>query len=262
MTQQWIKETSQDPQDLLTWMQTNNQYGSNDLGSFILEKLQLSVGERVLDIGCGTGQYTVQFAHETRTPGSVVGIDRSEESLAHAKALAQREGTQVEFLQRSMDVLQGLFPANHFDVITAIYALYYSSNTKALLQELQRILKPSGRLAVVGPYGDNNKGWFDFLQSFVPLPENILYNSSAFMDAEVLPFAARQFTRSERFDFVNPIAIPSFDALKDYWLSNTYYDPRHDAAFEKAAKAHFARHGTFTFHKRALMVVMKGKLGA
>lgn len=259
MTQQAKKETSQDPQDLLTRMQTNNQFGSNDLGSFILDKLRLSVGERVLDLGCGTGQYTVRFAHATRAPGSVIGVDLSEESLAHARVLAQKEGTQVEFLQRDIDALPGLFPADHFDAITAIYALYYSSNANALLQELQRILKPSGRLAVVGPYGDNNKGWHDFVHTFINIPETYLYNSSAFMDAEVLPFAARRFEEHQRFDFVNPVSIPSLAELRAYWVSNLYHKPEYDPLFEAAAMAFFAQNKAFTYHKRALMVLMKGK---
>ena len=57
-----------------------------------------------------------------------------------------------------------------------------------------------------------------------------------FMDRAVLPFAKANFSNIQIFNFENKITIPSFEDLKNYWMSNTYHKPEYNSEFEKHAK--------------------------
>ena len=62
---------------------------------FIERELMLKPGMRLLDVGCGTGRHSIEFA---RRGYRVTGVDLSEDMLARAKQKAQLAEVQVEFL--------------------------------------------------------------------------------------------------------------------------------------------------------------------
>jgi cobalt-precorrin-6B (C15)-methyltransferase len=72
-----------------------------------LQKLALRPGDRVLDLGCGTGTVGIAAA---ATVSEVVGIDRRQEAIAHARHAAEEAGAEnISFLEAEAgDVLPGL----------------------------------------------------------------------------------------------------------------------------------------------------------
>jgi len=119
------------------------------------------------------------------------------------------------------------------------------------------MLKPKGRIVIMGPYLDNNKKWFDFLNKFMKLPERVVESTTTFMFEKILPFACSNFEEVRCHKFVNNIRIPSLNDLRMYWKSNTYYEKKYDELFEKYAKEHFSQHNSFCFSKVALFIEMK-----
>jgi ubiquinone/menaquinone biosynthesis C-methylase UbiE len=97
---------------------------------------------RILELGCGTGSYTVRLAKAGRR---IVAVDRSEDMLraARAKAASSLPSRQVKFLNQDITSLslEGTFDCcvAMFDVINYIFSI---TRLKALLGEIRRVLTP------------------------------------------------------------------------------------------------------------------------
>ncbi|MCB8932873.1 MAG: class I SAM-dependent methyltransferase [Fimbriimonadaceae bacterium] len=97
-------------------------------------------GQRLLDLGTGTGVMARQFA---RQGALVSGVDVSPEQIAMAGQLAAEEGLEVEFLPHPAEALPWSGPT--FDVATANQCWLYFDRER-VVAELRRVLKPGGKL--------------------------------------------------------------------------------------------------------------------
>jgi ubiquinone/menaquinone biosynthesis C-methylase UbiE len=113
-----------------------------------LTLLDISAGERVLDVGCGSGAVTRDIARRVGERGLAVGLDPSSELLAVARGLAERAGLgdRVEF--REGDARRLPFPDGSFDVVVCATVLSHVPEGEAAIPELVRVLRPGGRLGV------------------------------------------------------------------------------------------------------------------
>ncbi|MGP4029563.1 class I SAM-dependent methyltransferase [Actinomadura sp. 3N407] len=105
--------------------------------------------DRVLDVGCGTGQTTLLAARRARD-GNAVGIDISAPMLERARrdAAAERIGN-VTFEQGDAQVHP--FPAGGFDVVLSRGGVMFFADHVAAFANLRKALAPDGRLAFLGP---------------------------------------------------------------------------------------------------------------
>lgn len=104
-------------------------------------------GQRVLDLGCGTGK-TTSIIHELVQPGgSVVGVDGSRERIAYAeKQYGAHEG--IEF--HSCDLTGLLEDLGEFDVIWMRFVLeYFRRESAGIVRNLKQCLKPGGVLCLL-----------------------------------------------------------------------------------------------------------------
>ena len=99
-------------------------------------------GEHVLDVGTGTGLVAHLVAPRV-SPGSVIGIDLSDNMLALARS---KKSKNVQFLGMAAERL--VFKPETFDLVTMGDALAYLGDPTDALAEAHRVLKEGGRLAV------------------------------------------------------------------------------------------------------------------
>ena len=105
----------------------------------------LGESEQALDVCCGTGDLIVRLA---KGGGRVVGVDMNGAMLNVARRrLAKRNIGQSRLYQA--DALQLPFGDGQFDVVTIAYGLRNLADYKTGLQEIFRVLKPGGRLAIL-----------------------------------------------------------------------------------------------------------------
>ncbi len=118
------------------------------LGLEALRVLAPRPGERVLDVGCGCGQTTLELAEWVGAAGAVTGVDISAPMLAVAKARTIPEGAATPlFLERDAqeaDLGQGVY-----DAIFSRFGVMFFSDPVAAFANLRRALKLGGRLTFV-----------------------------------------------------------------------------------------------------------------
>ena len=129
-----------------------------ELKKYLPEKKNL----RILDVGCGTGFFTILLAKEGH---QVTGIDLTPDMITHAKELAEEEKADCQFAV--MDAENPDFPDEEFDVIVSRNLTWTLPDAEHAYQEWFRVLKPGGVMINL----DANYGAADFADT-ADLPEN------------------------------------------------------------------------------------------
>lgn len=105
------------------------------------------LGERVLDVGCGTGELSIYLAHRGHR---VLGIDFSREAIAQAREKARWRGVDVPFLV--MDALDAERLGLTFDSVcdSAMFHVLGNAERERFVDALRAVLRPGGRYFVLG----------------------------------------------------------------------------------------------------------------
>jgi len=120
----------------------------------------LKPGERVLDVGCGTGVLTRLAAEIVGQEGRAVGIDVAPMMISIAKENATREKIRTDFRVATIENLP--FEDNSFDCVLSSLMIHHLPPDLKLtgLTEVYRVLKPGGRLLAVDIHRPTNPLWW------------------------------------------------------------------------------------------------------
>lgn len=118
--------------------------GHEDATQLLLRMAGVSATDAVLDVACGAGGVACAAA---RTARHVTGIDLTPAMIERAKAL-QAEVGLTNLAWHVGDVARLPFPADQFDVVVTRYSLHHVLQPAAVVAEMARVCKPSGRVAV------------------------------------------------------------------------------------------------------------------
>jgi ubiquinone/menaquinone biosynthesis C-methylase UbiE len=122
----------------------------------IADLARLQPGERVLDVGCGTGMLAMVTKERVGETGRVSGIDPSPQMIARANRKAVRSDLAIDFQVGVIEQLS--FPDQSFDVVLSTFMMHHLPDDlkRRGLAEIARVLKSGGRLLVLdmqGPAG-------------------------------------------------------------------------------------------------------------
>ncbi|MDM0015959.1 bifunctional demethylmenaquinone methyltransferase/2-methoxy-6-polyprenyl-1,4-benzoquinol methylase UbiE [Variovorax saccharolyticus] len=104
-------------------------------------------GSKVLDIAGGTGDLALAFAKKVGASGEVVHTDINEAMLRTGRDRLLDAGVALPTLVCDAEKLP--FPDDHFDVVTVAFGLRNMTHKDAALKEMNRVLKPRGKLLVL-----------------------------------------------------------------------------------------------------------------
>jgi demethylmenaquinone methyltransferase / 2-methoxy-6-polyprenyl-1,4-benzoquinol methylase len=149
------------------------------------DRTEVSPGDTVLDVCCGTGDLAFELARRVSPGGHVVGCDFSERmlDLAREKGASQSAGS-VRF--EWADALDLPYDDGRFDAVTVGFGVRNFADRDRGLREMARVLKPGGRLAILEftepgrpPFSTFYSLWFDrivpVLGRLTPNPEAYSY---------------------------------------------------------------------------------------
>ncbi|MEW6683689.1 MAG: class I SAM-dependent methyltransferase [Nitrospirota bacterium] len=109
----------------------------------ILHLAQIAPKERVIDLGCGTGIYTIELS---RRGAWVVGVDPALDMLAVAREKLRRDGLPARLVCGSAEALP--VRTGTFDLTVAVTSLCFVQNPDHAVREAERALQPNGRLVI------------------------------------------------------------------------------------------------------------------
>jgi demethylmenaquinone methyltransferase/2-methoxy-6-polyprenyl-1,4-benzoquinol methylase len=117
-----------------------------------LELLRTRAGESVLEIGCGTGHSLVALAKAIGPEGTVFGLDLSDKMLQRAKASLAKFKLLERARLRCADATELPYDANSMDAVFMSFTLelFDTPEIPKVLRECKRVLRPGGRIVVVG----------------------------------------------------------------------------------------------------------------
>lgn len=139
----------------------------------MLQVAGLQPGERVLDVGCGTGFTTNRAARRLGESGKAVGLDLSEEMLVFARADAARKGLDGCVEYTTGDAQDLPFESEDFDCCLSLYTFMHLPDPVLGASEAFRILRSGGRVVIgVGCRAPLNsyRGW---IQRLIRTPDYI-----------------------------------------------------------------------------------------
>lgn len=109
----------------------------------VADAARLAPGERVLDVACGTGAMTQEALTRVAPDGDVIGLDASPDMLA----VARRKLPDTDLREGHAEQLP--FDDSAFDAVTCNFGLMFFEDRERALQEMQRVVRPGGRIALV-----------------------------------------------------------------------------------------------------------------
>jgi demethylmenaquinone methyltransferase/2-methoxy-6-polyprenyl-1,4-benzoquinol methylase/phosphoethanolamine N-methyltransferase len=109
----------------------------------------VAAGEKVLDVGCGTGSLAIAVKAKAGAGTDVHGIDAAPEMIDVARRKAARKGADVNFRVGLIEDLP--FPDDHFDLALSSFVLHHLPDDlkRTGFAEIRRALKPGGRFLAV-----------------------------------------------------------------------------------------------------------------
>jgi len=113
--------------------------------NFTMKKMKVKQGDTAIDIACGTADWTIALANDSKT-GCIVGLDFSQNMLEVGRKKVKDQGLdkQIELLQgNAMDIP---FPDETFDHATIGFALRNVPDIEKVLSEMLRVVKPGGKV--------------------------------------------------------------------------------------------------------------------
>jgi len=139
-----------------------------DITEKTIRRMNLRPGERVLDLGCGSGWATRLLARLVSDGpegfGQVVGVDVSDEMIRQAR-VASKDFDNIMFVWGSATQIP--WEENFFDKMLSVESFYYYPDQERALAELFRVMAPKGRLFIlINLYKDNpySLQWVDKLK--------------------------------------------------------------------------------------------------
>lgn len=160
----------------------------------LIAQANITSGQRILDIGCGTGTLAVMLKR-SHADVEVIGLDPDPKALRRAKTKATRAGLSLQLDQGFADELP--YADDSFDRVFSSFMFHHleEQDREKMLREVLRVLRPGGSLHLLDFLGDHEHGSHGFLRRFIHSHAELKDNS----DARIIQLMQRaRFTNAEK----------------------------------------------------------------
>ncbi|MBP1995466.1 demethylmenaquinone methyltransferase/2-methoxy-6-polyprenyl-1,4-benzoquinol methylase [Paenibacillus eucommiae] len=137
-----------------------------------MNKMNVKPGSTAIDLCCGTCDWTIDLARDSRT-GQMVGLDFSQNMLDHGAFKIREQGLDKQITLVRGNAMQLPYEDNTFDYATIGLALRNVPDLVTVIEEMQRVVKPGGMvvsLELSKPTWQPFKGlYYFYFQNILPL---------------------------------------------------------------------------------------------
>ena len=142
-----------------TWVAYQEQLDRllGPLGERLVGHVAPLPGEHILDVGCGTGQTSIDLAEAVGSSGKVTGVDVTFTMLDAARRRAASRGVDLELL--AADAQDHSFDSAAYDAVVSRFGVMFFADPIAAFSNLRRALRPQGRLVFVCWQGVEENPW-------------------------------------------------------------------------------------------------------
>lgn len=165
-----------------------------------IEHLHCRPGERILEVGVGTGLSLPLYPNYVK----VVGIDLSEPMLSQAQQKVRDE--KIETIEELiiMDAQNMTFPDNSFDKVVAMYLASVVPDVEKLVQEIRRVCKPDGTIIFLNHFQNKNPLIRRAEAAIQPLAKHLGFHPD---------FPMEEFLQKTNFNVTTAVPVN----FLDYW---------------------------------------------
>ena len=217
-------------------------------GEGLIRLLEPRAGEKILDLGCGSGQLTAKIAE---SGAEVAGLDRSEEMIAEARRTFPSQRFEIG------DAANFTVEA-HYDAVFSNAALHWVKDADGAAASVARALRPGGRLVLEMGGKGNTQAVLDAIREVAGPVETPWYFPSVGEYAPVLERHGFEIAFATLFD--RPTRVEGEDGLEE-WLAMfagsmlKSAEARHEVAERLRSK--MFRDGGWVVDYRRLRVIAK-----
>jgi ubiquinone/menaquinone biosynthesis C-methylase UbiE len=200
--------------DLQTRIDIHNKFGGKDIDQWMLDLLKLSKGQKILDVGCGSGKQCFSYLNYLQGDCEITGGDVNADLLEQARRENGRTGNRVRFMELNFNQR---FPleSNKFDLTSCCFAIYYAENIPFTIREMHRLLAPGGRLFTSGPMPENKALFYEIISEATNKPIPPMPGSSRY-STEILTAIRSEFSKVDIRIFENPLTFESVEPFIAY----------------------------------------------
>ena len=144
----------------------------------VVERMDCEPGERVLEVGVGTGLSLPLYPQSVR----VVGIDISPDMLDQARLRLEQDGLDDAVGLMVMDAENMAFADDSFDKVVAMYVASVVPDPKRLVDEMRRVCKPDGQIFMVNHFHSRNVVLGGFERLLAPLSKQLGFRPDFSLD--------------------------------------------------------------------------------
>jgi len=205
------RETSQ---DLQTRIDIHQRYGSRDIDAWMLDLLRPAPGSVILDVGCGSGKQCLAFHAYLHGEAQITGGDVNAELLREARERAESIGGGFQVIELDFNRPFQL-PAEHYDLVSCCFAIYYAADVEFTVSEMHRVLKPGGRLFTTGPMPQNKSLFYEIIREATQRPIPPMPGSSRY-NFDIRRAIEARFRNVQVEIFENALVFEALEPFLDY----------------------------------------------
>ena len=141
ITKEWFKDWSNEYDRTLGKVKRHHKLLELAVKSSLVKN-----GDKVLDVGCGTGLLSLKFLKKADC--SIIGIDNSKDMLSIFKDKIEKLSLEDKITCKLGDAVSLNFPRNSFDIVASTVTLHHIKDKYPVIKKIHNILKPGGRFVL------------------------------------------------------------------------------------------------------------------